>query len=334
MPESITVSIILPNLNSHPYIGERLRSIREQTLKTYEVIVVDGFSGDGSWEAIRAEAEKDHRYHLYRESPRGVYDAINSGIEKSKGACVYIATSDDTMEPTCLEELEGALRSHPEAAIAQCELELIDKDGSPLPVSKQWRKTAFPTHLRTNLDHLHVRNVPYDLIAHYVFGMIYSSLTQILFLRSAYAKSGPFPLNYGTHGDFAWGICISAVGSTVYLSKKLATWRVHDEQLTASASDGERLEQLLKIMRDQLSTLPQLIANQPQRLFGIDNFFKNLWVGEQLGKRNYIGAVFRYPHNTIRFLCRRFLRKIGVRTQSELPLSRSELHDRVLQASR
>ena len=38
------VSILLPNINSQPYIDMRIKSIKDQSLKDWEVIVIDGYS--------------------------------------------------------------------------------------------------------------------------------------------------------------------------------------------------------------------------------------------------------------------------------------------------
>src|ERR1700747_2800360 len=100
------VSIILPNLNTPlPFLKERVRSILAQTNTNWECIIVDGFSDNGSWEYLVEIAAKDKRFILNQFKKEGIYKAWNCGIELAKGEYIYIATSDDTMEPNCIEEL-------------------------------------------------------------------------------------------------------------------------------------------------------------------------------------------------------------------------------------
>ena len=43
------VSVLVPNYNKGKYIYERLLSIKNQSYKNWELIIVDGYSDDGSW---------------------------------------------------------------------------------------------------------------------------------------------------------------------------------------------------------------------------------------------------------------------------------------------
>ena len=48
----ITLSVIIPVYNTRPYLDECLRSLQEQTLRDFEVVMVDDGSTDGSDEAL------------------------------------------------------------------------------------------------------------------------------------------------------------------------------------------------------------------------------------------------------------------------------------------
>ncbi|MBF0518644.1 MAG: glycosyltransferase, partial [Nitrospirae bacterium] len=50
---SNSVTVIIPNYNGHTYLGDCLNSLRNQTYKKFEIIVVDNGSTDGSVDFIK-----------------------------------------------------------------------------------------------------------------------------------------------------------------------------------------------------------------------------------------------------------------------------------------
>jgi glycosyltransferase involved in cell wall biosynthesis len=131
----IVVSIILPNLNTPlTFLAARIDTIVNQTYRDWECVVIDGFSENGSWEAIKEQTAKDDRFSYYQRSPKGVYDAWNAGIGQAKGRYIYIATSDDICKPELLEEMVKILDCNPDCGLAHCCLDIIDEDGKLTPM--------------------------------------------------------------------------------------------------------------------------------------------------------------------------------------------------------
>lgn len=87
------VSIITVNYNNLEGLKKTIESVRSQTYKTFEHIVVDGGSNDGSAEYIQANYEF-FDYWL-SEPDSGVYQAMNKGIKKAKGEYLLFLNSGD-----------------------------------------------------------------------------------------------------------------------------------------------------------------------------------------------------------------------------------------------
>lgn len=87
------VSIITVCLNSERHLRDCIGSVRQQTYKNIEYIVVDGKSTDGTLEII--QQNRDVITHFISETDRGMYDAINKGIKLATGDIVGILNSDD-----------------------------------------------------------------------------------------------------------------------------------------------------------------------------------------------------------------------------------------------
>jgi len=95
-------SIIIATYNSANTLAEAIQSVLQQTLKDFELIIIDGKSSDGTLEIIKSY-EKEITYWI-SEKDKGVYDAWNKGIKIAKGEWICFLGSDDIMLPTTIEK--------------------------------------------------------------------------------------------------------------------------------------------------------------------------------------------------------------------------------------
>src|SRR5688572_8802242 len=124
------VSVCLPNLNTRPFLEERVDTILGQTHANWELIVSDNYSDDGAWEFFQQLATADQRVSIAQAPKEGLYPNWNNCLRRAQGEYVYIATSDDTMAPDCLEQMVRALEDNPDCDLAHCSLVVIDEQGN------------------------------------------------------------------------------------------------------------------------------------------------------------------------------------------------------------
>lgn len=96
------VSFIVTSYNYENYIVETIKSIQNQTLAPFEIIVVDDFSEDNSLNILRKiKGIKliEHKSNL------GQLAAIISGLKFAKGDYICIVDSDDVLKPEFSERL-------------------------------------------------------------------------------------------------------------------------------------------------------------------------------------------------------------------------------------
>tara|TARA_Y100000588_G_C14279698_1_gene936299 strand:- start:10224 stop:11237 length:1014 start_codon:yes stop_codon:yes gene_type:complete len=99
----IEVSVILPVRNADSTLSRSLQSIQNQTCKNWELIIVEDRSKDNT-QAIASEfANADPRIVLMLNEGCGIVDALNNGIEKSKGRYIARMDADDWAHPRRLE---------------------------------------------------------------------------------------------------------------------------------------------------------------------------------------------------------------------------------------
>ncbi|MBV7505576.1 glycosyltransferase family 2 protein [Bacillus sp. sid0103] len=101
LPEKI--SVIIPTFNREKLVMEAIDSLRNQTYKNLEIIIVDDCSTDNTQNRI--ENDRDTRIvYVRHEYNKGGSQARNSGIERATGEFIAFLDSDDQWLPTKLEK--------------------------------------------------------------------------------------------------------------------------------------------------------------------------------------------------------------------------------------
>ena len=83
-----------PSLNQGAFIEQTLRSVKDQTYRNIEHIIIDGGSTDDTLEVLR-RYESCYNLIWISEPDRGHSDALNKGFQKAKGHLVGWLNSDD-----------------------------------------------------------------------------------------------------------------------------------------------------------------------------------------------------------------------------------------------
>lgn len=227
---SSLVSICVPNRNTRQFLDARRDSILAQTHQNFEVIVVDDGSIDGAREFFEEWALCDPRVRVYEGPGKGLYPGWNAAIERARGEYVYIATSDDTMAPECLERMVAALETHRDCDMAHCSAIFIDEAGQPLP--GEWERWPAVKFFGTLISNVHLRAAGHDTVLAFFLRTPYFSMTQLLIRRSLFQRCGYFKNCWGSFGDLEWQMRATLVTSTVHVPLHLATWRKHAAQAT------------------------------------------------------------------------------------------------------
>ncbi|WP_027420220.1 glycosyltransferase family 2 protein [Crocinitomix catalasitica] len=87
------ISLITITYNSDKTLIDTINSVRNQTYNNIEYIIVDGGSKDETLKII--ENNKDIITHFISEPDKGIYDAMNKGVNLATGDIVGILNSDD-----------------------------------------------------------------------------------------------------------------------------------------------------------------------------------------------------------------------------------------------
>ena len=101
MKKKFKFSIITPVLNNKKHIKNNLASLKKQTYKNFEHIVIDGGSKDNTIDIIKKN--KSHNTLVVSKKDKNLWEAINKGIKLSKGDIICVLNSDDYFYKTHLK---------------------------------------------------------------------------------------------------------------------------------------------------------------------------------------------------------------------------------------
>jgi len=300
------VSILLPNLNTRKYLDERIDTIFKQTFTDWELVIVDNYSDDGAWDFFKQIAASDTRVRISQAPRMGMYANWNNCIELARGEYIYIATSDDTMAPECLEHMVDALETYPQCDLAHCCLTVIDEHGVPLATQwDQWDQVLFYGDF---IKRKHVRKAPYDGYVHAGWSTA-NSITQLMIRRSLFDKIGLFRNDFGSIADFEWEMRATLVADVIHIPKYLATWRVHHEQATQheylnSADFSQKLIDMVESSFNKVQTLDKHL--DAKDLSALQYVYRRQFIGRKwretpsiIGRLSWIQRNIRkYPKET------------------------------------
>ena len=94
----IDATVIIPVYNTEKYIERAVKSVLNQTMGNFEILLVDDGSSDGSWEVCRKLSILEDRITAIRNQHSGVSAARNIGIEQAQGRYLFFLDSDDEWE--------------------------------------------------------------------------------------------------------------------------------------------------------------------------------------------------------------------------------------------
>ena len=102
----IKVTIIISAYNVEQYIEKSVRSVLTQLPDDYELIIVDDFSDDGTWEIISSSYSNVKNIVLIRQPEnKGLSASRNTGIKMARGDWIVFLDGDDTLTSTALSEI-------------------------------------------------------------------------------------------------------------------------------------------------------------------------------------------------------------------------------------
>ncbi len=123
------ISIIIPMYNSETFLKKCLDSVIVQTMKSFEIIIIDDKSTDRSLKIANEYTDKFNYIKIVNlQKNNGVSFARNIGLEHARGEYIFFLDSDDFIESNFLEVMYKNIKKC-NADIACCKYYYIKEKG-------------------------------------------------------------------------------------------------------------------------------------------------------------------------------------------------------------
>ena len=141
-------SIITVAFNSEKTIQDNILSVKNQNFKNYEHIIIDNLSYDSTEKIIKQNHYE--RLIYLREKDSGIYDAMNKGIQLSRGKWIHILNSDDYyFSNSVLKNASTCLVSN---RLNYFKLTFVKKNKSFIK-NYSWKYNKFQMYLKASIPH-------------------------------------------------------------------------------------------------------------------------------------------------------------------------------------
>jgi glycosyltransferase involved in cell wall biosynthesis len=227
------VSIIIPFFNSARFLADAVESVLEQSLRNWELLLVDDGSTDTSGSIARNYVERypSRIFYLHHRDRQNHGPAItrNFGLRHCRGEFVALLDSDDVWFPRKLEQQIALLRRYPNAAMVLGRSEYwYDWPGAPRTGQKNTIPDLAPEGLYL---------APELLRLSYPLGPA-PCPSDLVIRRSAIAEIGGFIEEFVLYEDIAF-LAKVFLSLPVYVSEDCwDRYRVHPDSMSALACRG------------------------------------------------------------------------------------------------
>jgi glycosyltransferase involved in cell wall biosynthesis len=238
----------MPTYNQARFLGEAVRSVLNQTLQDFEIVIYDDASTDNTGQVVKELDNERIRY--FRNSQRhGIAANRNKCLAAAGGQYIAWLDSDDIYHPNFLAVQCAVLDANPRVGLIHGAYEVIDQDGTRLPDWKlpfsenviEYGKDAFRELVLSN----------------------YITTPTVVVRSECHQQAGPFATDIGPSStDWDMWLRIVLYADLAYTAVPLAQYRQHPSSISAITSkNGERLKCDIRVIKRIFSGYRHLIGN-------------------------------------------------------------------------
>lgn len=200
--QSPFISVIIPTFNRLELLKETVESVRNQTFRDFEIIVVNDGSSDGTSEWLRAQRD----INSLEQANCGIAASRNKGASRARGAWLAFLDHDDIWAPSKLEVQAAFAKTRPDMALIAARHERL---------GKKYRLPRYPRWIHGDL-----------FVKEYSESFIHTS--SVMIRRDVFHAMGGFPTNYRFADEFHVWLQIAAAHPIAYVDAPLVFIRFYE----------------------------------------------------------------------------------------------------------
>ena len=239
-------SVVTPAYNAEKYIAQAIESVQAQGFETWEMIIVDDGSTDGTREIIQRYASDDPRIRLVLNEHGGVSEARNTGVKLAKYEWIALLDADDAFCANKMKKQFEACEKDPDVVLWGTFAYNIGEDGKIFDVNEDGppNREAFERIRRKA-------------------GMVSLKNSSALFRATSFRQLGGFDSQYDSTEDAELWNRMAELGTVLVVPEPLILYRFHVQSLS------------VRKMRFQYECTRFIVARNKKRQMGEDLLLKD-----------------------------------------------------------
>jgi glycosyltransferase involved in cell wall biosynthesis len=209
------ISVVLAVRNGERHLDASVRSVLDQTLADFELIVIDDGSTDATAGILAKLRSADQRIAIVRQENRGLAASLNRGIDMARSVFIARQDADDISQRDRFERQAAHLERNPSVAAVGSSADVIDRSGAVVGSLEAARGA---TAVRRGL--LTLRSTP-----------VHGSM---MMRKSAIQSVGGYRPAFAAGQDYDLWLRLSERDAIDNLADRLYQWRLDPESVYAT----------------------------------------------------------------------------------------------------
>jgi glycosyltransferase involved in cell wall biosynthesis len=241
------ISVVLPVYNGEKYLRQSIDSVLSQSGASFELIIWDDCSTDGSSRIINRYS--DNRIRRFANSKNlGLFKTLNLAIDEAQSQWIRLWSQDDVMKGHCLQTESRFIAEHPGVGMIYCAVDTIDEAGT---VIRPARPDPTPEEITP------------ELAAQIMFfhGSIAGNIANVLLRKDVLELVGMFREDMKISADFDMWVRVSRGQPIGHILEPLIYLRNHPGQFSqAKGSYATSMAEDQAIYQSLMQRLPSEIT--------------------------------------------------------------------------
>ena len=224
--ESPLVTVIIPSFNCRKYIDTTVSSVLGQTYGSFELIIVDDGSNDGSYEHIIRHYGSNPKIKILTHKGhrnKGLATTILIALREARGTWVAVLECDDFWHPDCLRRRVDCVRNSPSIGFCSNKLSLLFESSS----RRDWYLT-YVSRVQAFLEKkMNSSNSKYFDVKQDIFLENLFPTFSCMMFKKKYLEELDFTTPVVAWLDWYLYIQLSQSTYCSYIKEELTFWRIH-----------------------------------------------------------------------------------------------------------
>lgn len=293
------VRVILPTRNRAALLAQAVASVIAQSHSTWELVVVDDGSTDGTAETMAAYSRSDSRIRYVRQESAGAGAARNRGLDAA-GSFDYVAflDSDDVWHAHHLEASLRVLAASPARSVSVARIETIDRVGklSAAAAANREQRLQRPFQLASSRLDSHAVLLTPEASLRGIVSSDFCPHTSTIVMRADASDGVRFDASLCTFEDIDYWVRLAAAGTSfAFIDDVHCAVRYMDEGLTANLPlSDERLSDRLESVLIVLQRIHALCRTREDRKRARGQMAQHFWLlGQSFSEQRKTIAAFK-----------------------------------------